>query len=480
MKKLALALVPFFLASPALAEPATQQGADHLTQVFQTYFGPGADVISVAANGEVYDLTVDVQPLIALGIEAGLTGSVSPVAMQLSDNGDGTWAVLMDQSISIDLAMPAALDLKEEIASFSFTGTFDEALMAFTEAKGSFGGLTLAETIYTPDAPPQTIEMTLDSGTVESTARAAAAGGGTDFDATFTGSGLTETMTTPGLNGEPAMPITIKAESLSQTVTGTQFMGAQMFQLASWFIAHADEAAMQADQAGLKALLSAAMPFFGNVQGTVTVDMLSVDTPMGAMGIESLGIVVDMNGAVSDGKFREGLSISGLTLPAGLVPDWAAPLVPQAMSLDVQVTDFDPAAAITAALSALDQPAGSAMGPEFDAALQAALLPMGTVTITLNPGSLTGEGYALTYEGTMVAGPDTEIPTGKATVTLTGADALTAALNAAPDDMKAQAMMGFGMAQGMAKAEGDKLIWEIDAATPGALSVNGMALMGGN
>jgi hypothetical protein len=150
------------------------------------------------------------------------------------------------------------------------------------------------------------------------------------------------------------------------------------------------------------------------------------------------------------------------------------------MSLDVQVTDFDPAAAITAALSALDQPAGSAMGPEFDATLQAALLPMGAVTITLNPGSLTGAGYALTYEGTMVAGPDTEIPTGKATVTLTGAEALTAALNAAPDDMKAQAMMGFGMAQGMAKAEGDKLIWEIDAATPGALSVNGMALMGGN
>jgi hypothetical protein len=55
-----------------------------------------------------------------------------------------------------------------------------------------------------------------------------------------------------------------------------------------------------------------------------------------------------------------------------------------------------------------------------------------------------------------------------------------AALEGAPDDMKAQAMMGFGMAQGMAKVEGDKLIWEIDAATPGSLAINGMPLMGGN
>lgn len=479
MKKLALALVPFFFASPALAEPATQQGVERLTQVFQTYFGPSADVVSVLANGDVYDLIFDVQPLIAQGAEAALSGSVSPLAMQLVDRGDGTWGVSLDQPVVIDLSVPNSFDLREDIARLSFTGTFDETLMAFSTAKSAFSGLTLVQTLYTADAPPQKIEMALTEGALESTARAAAAGG-TDFDATLTAFGLTETMTTPVMTGEPAMPITIKAESLSQTVTGSQFMGAQILQLAAWVTAHPDDAAMQADQAGLKTLLVAAMPFFGNMQATGIVDMLSVDTPMGAMGIEKLGFAVDVNGAVADGKFREGLSISGLTLPAGLVPDWAAPLVPQAMSLDVQITDFDPAAAITAALSALDLPPGTATGPEFDAKLQAALLPKGTVTITLNPGSLIGAGYELTYEGDMVVGPDTEIPTGKATVTLTGADALTAALNAAPDDMKAQAMMGFGMAQGMAKAEGDTLIWEIDAATPGALSVNGMALMGGN
>ena len=201
---------------------------------------------------------------------------------------------------------------------------------------------------------------------------------------------------------------------------------------------------------------------------------------MGALGIEKLGYVVALNGAVSEGKFAQGFAISGLTLPAGLVPEWAAPLVPQSMTLDVQVTDFDPKAAMAVALSALYGPDATTTEPEFDAKLLAALLPKGTVTVGLNPGALTGADYQLTYEGALVAGPETELPTGHATITLSGVDALMAALQAAPDDMRAQAMMGFGMAQGMAKVEGDTLIWEIDAATPGALTINGMALMGGN
>ena len=479
MKQLALALVSFLFASPALANPATSEGADHLTQVFQSYFGQHADVFSVVAHGDFYDLTVDVRPLFSYGQDAGVTGSLSRVAMQLVDNSDGTWGVSLDQPISIDLSIPEVFDLSQEVASVSFTGTFDDVLLTFTEAKATFSGMKIVETIYLPDAPPQIIEVVLDTGSMKSTGQAAV-GGGSDSHTTLFVSGITQTVITPAMNGDRAMPITIKAESLSQTVTGTRFMRAEILQLASWIASHPDQAAKDADRAGLKAILTAAMPFFGNLQGSGTVSMLSVDTPMGALGVEEVGFAIDMNGALADGKFREAFTFAGLTLPAGLVPDWAEPLVPQSMSLDVQVTDFDPAAAVTAALSTLDSPAVSATGPEFDAKLLAALLPKGTVTVRLNPGVLTGADYELTYEGAMVMGPDMEVPTGTATVTLTGADALAAVLGNVPDDMKAEAMMGFGVAQGMAKAEGDKLVWQIDATSPGALSINGMAMMGGN
>ena len=72
------------------------------------------------------------------------------------------------------------------------------------------------------------------------------------------------------------------------------------------------------------------------------------------------------------------------------------------------------------------------------------------------------------------------MPTGTAKVTLAGADKLTAALGAAPAEIKGQAMMGFGMAQGLAKTEDGKLVWEIDATKSGSILVNGTSVMGGN
>ncbi|MEO6299753.1 MAG: hypothetical protein ABIV25_06645, partial [Paracoccaceae bacterium] len=77
--------------------------------------------------------------------------------------------------------------------------------------------------------------------------------------------------------------------------------------------------------------------------------------------------------------------------------------------------------------------------------------------------------------------PQTAVPTGTAKITLTGIDKLNAALANAPDDIKGQATMGIGMAQGMAKpGDNGALVWEIDASRPGSLSVNGTQMMGGN
>lgn len=479
MKKHAIALVPFLLASPAMANPATQDGADHLTEVFQSYFGATEDVVSVEPNGDVYDLTLDVAPLIAMGKDSGLTGTVTPIAMELTDNGDGTWDVSMDQAISIALSMPGAFDIKEEVASQSFDGTFDEALMTFSDLSGEFSGVKVTETIQTPNAPATTAEVALDKGTFTATGDAGAKGGA-DVTMKLAASGLSETMTPSMGEGQPGMPITLKAEGLSEDITGTGIMFDGMFQTAAWFVAHPDKASRVAGKADLKAILTAGMPFFTNMAASGKITKLTVDTPMGQAGIDEASFIADMNGAVSDGKFREAISVAGLTLPPGLVPDWAAPVLPQKVSLDVQVTDFDAAAALTLAIGVLDKDDPSAPDPAFGGLFQAALMPKGTVTITLNPGAVTGDGYELSYQGSMVAGPNAPMPTGTATVTLTGADKLQAAINAAPDEMKAQAMMGFGMVQGMAKTEGDMLVWQIDASKPGALSVNGTPLMGGN
>ena len=476
-----LAAVPFLFAGAAFAEPATEDGAARLAEVFQTYLGATEGVVSVVANGDTYDLTLDATPLIALAKESGATGTISPIELSLTDNGDGTWAVTQDQAISITLSRPGAFDIKEDIAQITLDGVFDEMLMTFSSATGGFSGVKVSETITAANQPPTTAEIAVDKGTFTLTGTANATSG-VDSETSIEASGLSETVTMPPTGeGQPGMPVTIKAESLIETAKGTGMMMDGIYKTVAWVVAHPDKAAMQADKASIKTILTEALPIFGNLTGSGKVSKLSVETPMGRVAIGEMGFEVEANGVVADGKFREAFTLAGVTLPAGIVPDWAAAILPQKLSLDVQVTDFDAAGAANAALGLFDLPAGTEPDAAFQSKMMAALLPKGNVTITLNPGEVSGDGYALTYEGTMVAGPEMPMPTGTAKITLTGIDKLNAALAAAPDDIKGQASMGIAMAQGMAKpGDNGELVWEIDASKPGSLSVNGQQMMGGN
>lgn len=474
-----LAVLPLILSGSAAFAEATEDGAAHLAEVFQTYLGTTEGVVSVEVDGDDYSLTLDAAPLIAMAAEKGGTASLTPLVMTLADNGDGTWDVSQDQAVSLAFSMPGAADVKEEIASLKSEGVFDEALMTFTSAKGEMTGIKVAETMTTEGQPPMAVDVTVASATFE-IAGAAGAAGGVDNTVNMTMTGLSESLTTPAQEGMPPMPITISADSLTDSGKIDGLRPDAFYKAMAWFAAHPDQAAMTADKASMKTILSEGMPFFTTMSSAPTIKNVLVTTPMGNVGIAELGVAIDMNGVVKDGKVREAFTVSGLTLPDGIIPAWAVPILPQKASFDFQVTDFDAAAAAVVALGLFDLAPGTKPDAAFEAAMMKALLPNGTVNIGLNPGAIAGDGYELTYTGQMVAGPDMPMPTGKATITLTGLDKLQAALAAAPDDIKGQAMMGVGMAQGMAKQDGDKLVWEIDASTPGSLSVNGTPMMGGN
>lgn len=480
MKKHALALIPLLMASTALANPATQDGADHLTQVFQTYLGATEGVVEVTADGDSYTVKLDASPFIAMGKDEGIAGTVSPIEMSLTDNGDGTWAVSEDQPLKGSLTLPEGGSVEFSAESVKSEGTFDEKLMAFSTSTFEVTGVKSSSVMGKAEAGQANSTNTIDSISGSSTSVANAAGG-VDSHMTTVAKNQSSTMEMPS-PGEGGAPQTISytIESVSQDMTITGLKTDATYKAIAWFVAHQGEEAMKADKAGLKTVLTDWFPIFGNVSGTGTATNISVQSPVGQIGVAEIKTSVDINGVVADGKGRMGFALSGVTLPEGLVPAWAVPILPQKASFDVQVTDFDAAAGATAAMGAFDLPDGMADTTEFDKAVQAAFLPKGTVTITMNPGAVTGDGYELTYEGAMVAGPDTEVPTGTAKVTLTGAEKLQAALQAAPDEIKGQAMMGFGMAQGMAKQEDGKLVWEIDASKPGSLLINGTPMMGGN
>ena len=474
-----LAMLPLvFTGSTAFAE-ATDEGAADLVEMFQTYLGPTEGVVTVAVDGDAYTVTLDAAPLAGMAAEAGATSSMTPLVLTLSDNGDGTWDVSQDQAMTVAFTLPGQSDYTSTYGSMTFDGVFDEALMTFSSGKGEVSDAKTVQKMTDPNMGEMSAETSVATMTYEMTG-AAGASGGVDGTYTFSATGYSGSFVTPASESMPPMTIGFTVDTIVQTGPMTGLRPDAVLKSLAWFVANPSEDAMLANKAAMKTILSEGIPLFDSLAADVVAKGIAVTTPMGDVGIAEMSVVVEMNGVVSDGKFREAISISGLTLPEGVIPPWAVPILPTDISFDVQITDFDPAAAAQVALGLFDLPAGTEPDAAFGASLLAALMPNQTVTIGLNPGGISGDGYALTYEGSMVAGPEQPMPTGTALITLTGLDRLQAALDAAPDDIKGQAMMGVGMAQGMAKADGDKLVWEIDASTPGTVSVNGMPMMGGN
>lgn len=461
-------------AGPVWAQ-ATDEGAAELLAILQTYLGSTEGVVSVAVDGDAYAATVDLAPLITTIPVEGVTANVSPIVIAITDNGDGTWDYVIDQPVSFGYDVPGQTSMTSDYASVVVEGVFDEALGDSSEYHAEFSGATSQQTQTDPMMGEVAIKTAVESMVWDGGAVAGADG----LDASFTGTttGITYDFTMPMGEGMPGMEISASIAEGTAEGTMTGYQPAGIYGLIAWFVAHPDAALIEADKAGLKGALTAALPLFGNLSVGGSYSTIAVTTPMGVFGLDEVGVAVEANGVVADGLFREAISLKGLTLPDGIAPPFALPLIPDEMAFDVAVSSFDLAAAAQLALGLLDLPVGTEPPEGFEMQLLSALMPDGTVDVKLAPGVTMNEAYTLTYEGAMTAGMG-GMPVGTAKVTLAGIDAIMAALNEAPPEMSGQIIPVLGMAQAMGTpGPAGELVWEIDASTPGSLKVNGMDMM---
>ncbi len=469
------------MSSTALAAPATPEGADRLLGVFQTYLGAEEGVVAVAATGDTYQVTVDFAPFIAKAAASGFSGTVTPWTFSLADQGGGKWAMTQDQALSAAFSVAGQGDLTMSIGNLAATGVFDESLAAFTTSRTEMTDIGTTQTTVMPDGSTTTSSTAAESGFYQTDA-VAAINGGVDSNVSYALTNYSQVMSLPSATGGPTTDITITAASYGANGTMTGFEPDSFYKLIAWFVAHPSEEAIKADQAGLKAVLSDGIPFFQNINTTGGMEAVTVTTPVGVFAAESVGIDVEANGVVDDGLFREAIRVNGLTTPEGLLPEWSAGLIPTEFAIDLKATRFNLAAPAAAVIAAFDFAKPDPIDPATEAELLAAFMPEGVVDVTLAPGSVKGPLYELTYEGAMTAGPGA-MPVGAGKVTITGMDAVMAALQAGPPEMTGQFVPMLGMASGMAKPGADgQLVWEIDATAPGTFLVNGtdlMAMMGG-
>ncbi len=474
-----LATLPFTLCATFVwAEPATDAGAAALTAVLQTYLGASDGVVNVAVEGEVYGVTLDFAPLIAALPDAGTEALISPMQFQLADSGDGTWLMTQDQAFDLALKVPGQMDMTIKMGQWAGTGIFDENLQAFSTSSSKISELVATQTTIDPTLGETKVAYSIASISYESTA-VAAVEGGVDSTSTYALSTLDEVFTMPGMgDGAAPMEMTLAAETYTADARIRGLRPDAFYKLIAFFVANPSEAAILAQQDGLKTILRDGVPLFDHLISTGTATAITVGSPMGTFGLNEAGVIVETRGLVADGLFREAFTLSGLTTPVGLVPDWATQLVPASLSLDFKLSGFDLLAPLTLALDTVDFATGPADQAAFEGQLAMALMPKGVVDITMAPGSIAAPIYTLGYEGSMSAGA-AALPLGNAKITLKGMADVLAVLAAAPPEMAGQAAPMLTMAEGMAKPGPDgALVWELEVTPAGGMLVNGVDMMG--
>ncbi len=466
MRALLLTL-PFALSSSlAMAQTATTEGAAKLTGVLQTYLGATPGVVTVTPAGGLYAVKLDPMPLIAAaGSEAEVR--ITPLEFTLAQNGDGTWAMTQDQQFDARLSIKGEAEIALSIASLSDTGIFDEALGAFRTSSTQLRDLKMSQTNFDPKMGDNHFEYSIASLRYETSGKPASPAG-TDLTSTFALEGISETITVPGL----PVPLKLSAPSGTGEAKIDALRPDAIYKLIAFLVANPDAAAIAAQQQTLKSLVEDGMPFFDHLSSTSSQSQLALQSPLGVFGADTMAITAEANGLVDSGLLRETISVSGLKLPAGLVPDWAQDLTPDSLTLEFGLARFNPAEGVRALLQEIDL-ADPQHEPDM-VTISEAFLPDGEMEFRLGSSKLSSALASVTAEGRLGFGPDI-MPEGKARVTMTGMTATRQALTKAPPDIGMQLAPALGLAQGMAKAgENGAMIWEIELARDGRVLVNGV------
>jgi len=457
-------------STPALAA-ATPEEAQRLTTLFQSYLGNTPGVVTVAPQGDGYAAKLDLTPLFAKVKDPTVSLSLSPLEWTLTDQGGGKWKVDQNQPLDFSFGVKGQGETRGKIGAVTSTGTFDEALGGFSTSTAELKAIVADQTV-TEGGSTTRISYDIDGVTMQTAMQGTP--DSADATSTYSFTGLKETISVPAAadGSTPAMDAVITSPTGKQdgVVKGLKLKA--VGDIVTWLVANQDPQAIVAQQATFKDKLRAALPLFTSLSGTSTLDDVSATTPFGAFTVKQFGFGAEMNGVVPDGKLRETFSFTGLAVPQALVPPWAAGMIPDKFSLDIGVTDFDPAAAAAMIIDKLDLSKPEPLPKEVDAPLMQALMPKGSVTITLGPSELLAKLYDLTAEGSMTAGP-VAMPAGQALVKLKGLDETMAALQAAPPDVQ-QMSAGLLLVKGLGKAEPDgSLSWKIESTPAGAITVNG-------
>lgn len=482
-KPIAIGLAALMLGSSsvAFAAPATPEEAQRLTALVERYVGrPAAgqpSAITVTPDAESYKAAVDLGRLLAPFASLGLTvTSAGTFDMMLTPQPDGLWHVTVGGMPPLGYVADGQTS-SAVLKDYKLDGLFDPRLGTFASSTSSMAGLSMHS------AGPKGSVDAQSSGVSQTTFRAVDAGDGT-VDAKTTQAvkdyAYSFAVNTPALEADKP-PVVTSVDAHAATVAihldAQHERVAALDALWAFLVEHPSKEALTGSQGELKSRLKALVPFASSLAGDVAVSGLVVDTVQGRFGLADFSQRIDFGSEASMGGVLTQLKASGPTLPAGLVPAWAAGLVPSMVDFTEIYGPIDIAAPLAAAIDDVDLGAAEPLTVQQKSDLAKGFASAAEAVVTIAPTTITTRDLTLKVEGAIkLVKP---LPTGSATVSVVGLDkAIEQIRSVAPTDPTAtQVMAALTGVKALAKAEGiDSYSWRIEALPGQPVTVNGTSL----
>ncbi len=474
------AVVSAAWAPSATAAPATPEEAQRLLTMFERYLGkpttPAAAAVRVTPEGEAYRFSVDLTALMAPLAKFGLTVKAGDLVSMLTPTNDGLWHVTSAGFPPISLTGKGQT-FSATYADAKFDGLFDPKIRVFQSSTSTSTGNTFAS------VTPQGSNETRTTGQSERKSTAVDEGDGSVNAKT------TQTIAPfgyklefkPVAGAEGAAPTTLSidahAEGATTTVEVRNDRTARLLDLWAFVVAHPSKETLIADQGELKTLLTGLLPYGSSFNLDGSVQKLAVSTPQGNFGVGTFSEQVAVGKDVAKDAIALGVQISGLTLPAGLVPNWSTGFVPTGLDIKETIGPLHINDGLLKAVAALDLSRDQPISDADVLDISRTIYDAKELVLTLAPSTITSPLLQVKLEGRMQL--TQPMPTLAATVTATGVDkAIDVAQAAAQTDPAATqvfAMLSAAKLFGKATGEGN-YTWLIESKPGGDILVNGKSL----
>ncbi|MBB6484308.1 hypothetical protein [Rhizobium lusitanum] len=462
------------LTGASHAADVSQRGADDLRDILLSPLSRDlarSDFVAVKPAGDQYEITYDLAKFFdKINSNVLSVTGFKPLSLFAKPVEQGRWHLTGGNSLDVAVHSPTS-DIASSIASSSFDGIFDPSIEMMRSMGVKCGGVKFSS-VGSGAKSGRKVDVAIDSASFAHTVTDSSEAGKVDLQMQGSLQQLNETFTLP-----QGSPFSFSADSVTTNVTATSLPVKELSALIRFFVQHIKT--KQLSESGgekFEQLVHKALPVFGSLGKTVTLNNAVIATDKGKVGIKRIDYSFKMDGLTKASNVNLGLRAEHFTPDAGLVPAAYASFLPETLDVQLGVPNINFSGLIDTALETITTRAAPMSGE----AVKRTMFPNGYGTLEFPKVSATSGVYDLEVSGALKGSTKAHSDYSlQATILARNFDKTIAAIQEAAkaDARLNRVSISMLAAKGFAKTDPDgRLRWDVTMDEDRTITVNGQVM----